>query len=105
MDYAFQSYPEPRDPGKANNPLSDLAAARRYLAAKAQMCAKAAQSVDPREVWLAVAVAENRGGERRRRSREVFALKCSSCQREVELSTIVPHRCPACGSPLEILWG
>jgi hypothetical protein len=93
------------DSGKTNNsPLSDLAAARTYLAEKAQMCAAAAKSTDPREVWIAVAVAENRGGERMRRGQEIFALECAHCQREVELSTILPHLCPACGRELQILW-
>jgi hypothetical protein len=87
-----------------DNSLLDLAAARRYLAEKATMCAKAATSADPREVWLAVGVAQNRNGERMRRGREVYSLECASCRRAIEISTEPPHRCSFCGTELRIDW-
>jgi DNA-directed RNA polymerase subunit RPC12/RpoP len=92
-------------PNITNNPLFDLSVARTYLGELALMCAKAAASPDPREIWLAIGVAENRCGGRGRRAQEVYTLKCSSCQRQVELSTQPPFRCPICSAVLKIEWG
>jgi hypothetical protein len=91
------------DSGNTNNSLSNLAVARRYLAEKATMCAKAAKSANPQEVWLAVELSENRGGVRDRRSREVFMLECYNCHREIEI-TVGERHCPHCRVPLEIQW-
>jgi hypothetical protein len=92
------------DTGKVDNSLLDLAAARRYLAEKATMCARAANSSDPREVLLAVGVAQNRNGERTERGREVYSLECDSCKRAIEISTEPPHLCAFCGTNLRIQW-
>ena len=87
-----------------NNSLFDLAAARTYLAEKARMCARAAEGEDPREVWLAVGLAENRNGDGIRRCREVYSLECASCRHPIEISTEPPHRCSFCRIELQIDW-
>jgi hypothetical protein len=67
------------------------------------MCARAATSTDPREIWLAVGVAQNRNGERMRRGREVYSLRCSGCNREIEIRVTERH-CPLCKEVLVIEW-
>ena len=88
--------------GDADNSLLDLTAARRYLSEKSRMCAKAAASADPREIWLALGIVQNRSGGRMRRTREIFVLECGHCHKHIEIAVAGPHCCPLCKEVLVI---
>ena len=74
-----------------------------------------AMSPDLRVVMLAMALAENRGGECKRRGQEpytlparkveVFALECWRCGAELEISCSQrPYRCYVCAALLAVDW-
>jgi len=87
----------------ADNPFTDLTKARTYLREISAACLEGATSPDPQVVALALALLQNRGGVRGRRSREIFVLECHGCRREIEI-TVGERGCPHCHVPLEIQW-
>ena len=95
--------------GSTDNREGDLDAVRTYLRQAGVALLEAANSDNPLVTGLGQSIAERlglseRSGLRMRRGREVYGLNCSGCQRAVEISTIPPHCCPACGRELQILW-
>jgi hypothetical protein len=85
--------------------LPDLSQARRYLAEIATMSARAARSVDPLEVGLALELVR-RPEPRPQRSREVYSLACFRCRAQIEIPCGggPPYSCSRCNVPIEIQW-